>query len=99
MENVMTLLPFFIVTAVALVVIFSEMIKRLDKKNWLKGYRVYIPLVLSFLTAFFLKVGNFFVTEQMLFWWAVIFGFSIFGYEAVLRKIEASIGLDEKTKE
>jgi hypothetical protein len=35
----------------------------------------------------------------MWFWWAVIFGFSIFGYEAVLRKITASLGADEKKKE
>jgi CDP-diglyceride synthetase len=95
----MNLLPFFIVIAIAIVVIFSELIKRIDKKNRLKGYRVYIPLVLSFITAYLLKRGNFFVTEQMWFWWAVIFGFSIFGYEAVLRKITASLGADDKKKE
>jgi hypothetical protein len=76
------------------VVIFTELVKTLDKKGRLKGYRVYIPLVLSFVTAFLLKVGNFFVTEQMWFWWAVIFGFSIFGYEAILRKITAALDGD-----
>jgi hypothetical protein len=32
----------------------------------------------------------------MWFWWAVIFGFSIFGYEAILRKIRIALGSDEK---
>jgi len=95
MNNIMNLLPVFIIIAIAMVVIFTELIKRLDRKGWLKGYRVYIPLVLSFITVYLLKVGNFFVTEQMFFWWAVIFGFSIFGYEAILRKIQDAIGAGE----
>ncbi|MDR0302362.1 MAG: hypothetical protein LBI04_08655 [Treponema sp.] len=96
MDNVMNLLPFFIVIAIALVVIFTELIKRFDKKERLKGYRVYLPLVLSFAAAYLLKRGNFFVTEQMWFWWAVIFGFSIMGYEAILRKIQNALGADGK---
>lgn len=95
MDNIMNLLPVFIVIAIALTVIFTELIKRLDKKNKLKGYRVYIPLVLSFVNAYLLKRGNFFVTEQMWFWWAVIFGFSIFGYEAILNKIRNAIGSEK----
>jgi hypothetical protein len=94
--NVMNLLPFFIAIAIAITVIFTELIKKLDRKGWLKGYRVYIPLVLSFVTVYLLKVGNFFVTEQMWFWWAVIFGFSTFGYEAIFRKIQNTLGADEK---
>ena len=96
MDNIMNLLPVFIVIAIALTVIFTELIKQLDKKNKLKGYRVYIPLALSFVTAYLLKKGNFFVTEQMWFWWAVIFGFSIFGYEAILSKIRNAIGAEKK---
>jgi len=95
MYNVVNLLPFFITIAIALVVIFTELIKKLDRKGRLKGYRVYVPSVLSFGAAYLLKVGNFFVTEQMWFWWAVIFGFSIFGYEAVLRKIQNALNRDE----
>jgi hypothetical protein len=60
--------------------VFTELIKRLDKKDRLKGYRVYIPLVLSMGAAGLLRIGNFFVPEQMWFWWAVIFGFSVFAY-------------------
>jgi uncharacterized membrane protein len=88
--NIVNLLPFFVVVAIALVVMFTELIKRLDKKDRLKGYRVYIPLVLSFGAAGLLRVGNFFVPEQMWFWWAAIFGFSVFAYEAVLRKLESA---------
>jgi Na+-translocating ferredoxin:NAD+ oxidoreductase RnfA subunit len=98
MDNVLNLLPFFIVIAIAVVVVFTELVKKLDKKDRLKGYRVYVPLVLSFVTAFLLKIGNFFVTEQMWFWWAVIFGFSIFGYEAVLGKISAALGAGGKAE-
>ena len=96
MDNVFNLLPVFISLAVALVVIFTELIKRLDKRNSLKGYRIYIPMVLSCVFAYLLKIGNFFVTEQFLFWWAAIFGFSIFGFEAILKKLLKTLGADEK---
>ena len=95
MDNVMNLLPFFIAIAIALVVIFTELIKRMDKKNRLNGYRVYIPLALSFGTAWLLKLGTFFVSLQMWFWWAVIFGFSIFGYEAILSKVKKALGKND----
>ncbi|MCL2762208.1 MAG: hypothetical protein FWD36_03240 [Treponema sp.] len=97
MNNILNLLPFFIAIGTAMVVIFAELIKRLDRKNRLKGYRVYIPAVLSFVFAYLLKIGNFYVTEQMWFWWAVIFGFSIFGYEAILQKIKNSLNRNETT--
>jgi Na+-translocating ferredoxin:NAD+ oxidoreductase RnfA subunit len=86
-----SLFPTFIVTAIALVVILSEIVKRLDKKDVLKGYRVYLPLVFSLGAAALLRIGNFFVPEQMWFWWAVIFGFSVFAFEAVLKKIAAAL--------
>jgi Na+-translocating ferredoxin:NAD+ oxidoreductase RnfA subunit len=88
--DILSLLPFFILVSVALVVMFTELIKKLDKKDRLKGYRVYIPLALSAGASGLLKVGNFFVTEQFWFWWAVIFGFSVFAFEAVLKKLEAA---------
>jgi len=95
MYNVVNLLPVFVAIAIALVVIFTELIKKFDRKNRLKGYRVYIPMALSFAATYLLKVGNFFVTEQMWFWWAVVFGVSIFGYEAILRKIQNALNRDE----
>jgi hypothetical protein len=65
--DILNLLPFFVLIAVVLVVMFTKLIKRLDKKDRLKGYRVYIPLVLSFGAAGLLRIGNFFVSEQMWF--------------------------------
>jgi hypothetical protein len=88
--DILELLPFFILVSIALVVACTELIKRLDKKDRLKGYRVYIPLALSLAAAGLLRIGNFFVPEQMWFWWAVIFGFSVFAYEAVLKKLESA---------
>ena len=88
--DILSLLPFFVLVSIALVVVFTELVKRLDKKNRFKGYRVYIPLALSFGAAVLLRIGNFFVSEQMWFWWAVIFGFSVFAYEAVLKKLESA---------
>ena len=88
--DILSFLPVFVLTAIALVVVFTELIKKLDKKDRLKGYRVYIPLVLSFGTSWLLRIGNLFVPEQMWFWWAVIFGFSVFAYEAVLKKLESA---------
>jgi amino acid transporter len=92
------ILPVFIVIAIALVIVFTELFKRLDRKNRLKGYRVWIPAVLSCGVAFLLGIGKFFTEPgQVWFWWAVIFAFSTFAYEAVLKKITAALGSDEKT--
>jgi len=84
--------PVFIVTAIALVIVFSELIKKLDRKNLLKGYRVWIPAVLSCGIAWLLRLGNFFLPLQVWFWWAVIFAFSVFTYEAILKKITTALG-------
>ena len=89
MPNLTSLLPAFIFIAIFLVVILTELIKRLDKKDMLKGYRVYVPLILSFGVSGLLRIGNFFVPEQMWFWWAVIFGFSVFAFEAILKHLKA----------
>ena len=91
MDNFISLMPFFIVISIALVVVLTELIKLLDVKGRLKGYRVYIPLVLSFIIVFLLKTGSFCTAAQMWFWWAVIFGFSVFGYEAILKKIQNAL--------
>jgi hypothetical protein len=90
MENILSLFPAFVVLAVALVVILTEFVKKFDKKDKLKGYRVYVPIVFSAGAAFLLRLGEFFAPEQVWFWWAVIFGFSVFFYEAILKKLEAA---------
>jgi hypothetical protein len=92
MENILNLFPFFITLAVALVVIFTELVKKLDTKDRLKSYRVYVPIVFSAGAAFLLRIGTFFAAEQVWFWWAAIFGVSVFFYEAILKKIQAALG-------
>jgi hypothetical protein len=87
------ILPVFIVIAIALVIVFTELIKKLDRKNWLKGYRVWIPAVLSGGVASLLGIGKFLDNpSQVWFWWTVIFAFSTFAYEAVLKKITTALG-------
>lgn len=88
MANVLQFLPLFFVMAVVLTVLFSELVKRLDKKDRLKGYRVWIPFVLSAGFAFLLWKGAFFAPSEVWFWWAAIFGCSVFFYEAILKHIK-----------
>jgi hypothetical protein len=95
MENILTMFPVFVIFAIALVVITTELIKKLDGKDRLKGYRVYVPAVLSAGAAALLKTGNFFAPEQVWFWWAVIFGFSVFFFEAILKKLLGAFGKNE----
>ena len=91
----LNLFPVFILIAIALVVVFTELIKMLDRKNRLKGYRVWIPAVLSAAVTCLMHYGDFFnPPRQAWFWWASIFAFSIFAYEAVLKKITVSLGID-----
>ena len=90
--------PLFVVMAIALLIVLTELIKTIDCKNRLKGYRVWIPAILSGGMAWLLRIGQFFnPPEQVWFWWAVIFAFSIFAYEAVLKKINTILGRNEKT--
>jgi len=92
-------LPVFIVIAIALVIVIAELVKKLDRKNRLKGYRVWIPAVLSGGVAWALGFGKFFPEpSQVWFWWAVIFAFSVFAYEAVLKKITTTLGSNEMAK-
>jgi hypothetical protein len=90
------LFPAFIVVAIILVVMLTEFIKQIDRKDRLKGYRIYLPLALSFGAAALLRIGNFFAPEQMWFWWAVIFSFSTFAFEAILKKITTALGGQDK---
>ena len=96
MENITSWFPVFIIMAMCLVVVFTELIKGLDKNDKLKGYRVYIPLVLSFIAAWVLRFSGFFEPQQVWLWWAVIFGFSVFAFESILKKIMAYFGEKEQ---
>jgi uncharacterized membrane protein len=87
------LLPGFIIAAIALVIILTECIKQLDRKDRLKGWRVWIPLLFSGGAAWLLRLGQFFEPpSRVWFWWAVIFAVAVFAYEAVLKKIAAALG-------
>lgn len=85
-----------VITAIILVVIGTEMIKKQDKDNKLKGYRIYIPLSLSAAASSILAFGQFYSWRQAPFYWAVIFGVSVFGYEGILKKFKKATGIDDK---
>lgn len=91
------LLPAAVIVAIILTVILTEIIKKADTKDKLKGYRIYIPAILSGLESAVLAFGEFFTWRQTPFYWAVIFAVSVFGYEAIYRKIKIWIGIDEGT--
>jgi uncharacterized membrane protein len=93
--DITNLLPAFALLAAALVVILTELVKKLDKKDRLKGYRVYVPLVLSGGVAWVLRIGEFFPAPQVWFWWAAIFAVSVFFFEAILKKIGSALGSKE----
>ena len=85
------LLPVSVLTAVIVVVLLTELIKRLDKKDRLKGYRVYVPLLLSAGVSWLLRVGEFFPPHQVWFWGAVIFSVSVFFFEAILKRVSQAV--------
>ena len=88
MGSLIGFLPLFVVIAVLLTVIFTELVKKLDKKDRLTGYRVWIPALFSAFFAFLLWHGAFFAPREVWFWWATIFGISVFFYEDILKKLK-----------
>lgn len=91
------LLPAAVIAAIILTVMLTEIIKKADTKDRLKGYRIYVPAILSGLESAALAFGEFFAWRQTPFYWAVIFAVSVFGYEAIYRKIRDWLGIDEGT--
>lgn len=89
------LLPAAVMVAIIITVLLTEIIKKADKKDKLKGYRIYIPAILSALESAVLVFGEFYIWKQVPFYWAVIFAVSVFSYEAIYRKFRKWIGLDE----
>ena len=92
MDFSLGIFPAFVLISCILVVIFTELIKSLDKKDRLKGYRVWIPFLLSAMAACALALGDFFPVRQAPFWGAAVFGISVFFFEAILKKIKAVRG-------
>lgn len=91
MSGLFNLLPLFVVIAAFLTVLFTELAKRLDRKDRLKGYRVWIPFLFSAFFSFLLWYGAFFAPREVWFWWAAIFGISVFFYETLLKKIQNAV--------
>lgn len=91
MNYLTQLLPAAVIVSVIVVVLLSELLKRLDKKNFLKGYRVLFPAFLSLGMSALLDIGTFIGVGQLWFYWAVIFALSVFLYELVLRKIQETM--------
>lgn len=89
--DLMQLLPAAVVISIIGVVILTELIKKLDKKDRLKGYRVYLPVVLSFGFAGLLRLGDFITAGQIWFYWTMIFAVSVFAFEAILKKVTTAL--------
>lgn len=90
-------LPAAVIVAIILTVVLTEIIKKVDRKDKLKGYRIYIPAILSGAESAVLAFGEFFIWKQIPFYWAVIFAVSVFGYEAIYRKIKIWTESDENS--
>lgn len=90
-------LPAAVIVAIILTVVLTEIIKKVDRKDKLKGYRIYIPAILSGAESAVLAFGEFFIWKQIPFYWAVIFAVSVFGYEAIYRKIKIWTESDESS--
>jgi hypothetical protein len=88
MELDLKFLPAPVIFSCFLVVAVTEFIKTLDKKDRLKGYRVYAPFLLSAIAAALLALGDFFPRKQAPFWAASVFGLSAFFFEAILKKLK-----------
>lgn len=91
----MNILPTFIVIPIFSVIAVTEIIKRIDRKQKLRGFYVFIPAILSLLFAGLLAYGRFFDWHQLWFWAAVIFSLSVFSYESVLKKVSGLFDFDE----
>lgn len=68
-------------------IMFSEIVKKFDKNDKLKGYKVYLPFVFS--CGFSVALKFIFKIDWMImiFIEGSLFGFSVFGYEAILKSI------------
>ncbi len=80
-----------IALAVFLTVGFTQLVKKIDKKNRLKGWRVWIPILFSAFFAFLLWQGAFFASREFWFWWAMIYGISIACYETIIKRITKKV--------
>lgn len=87
-----------VLLAIVVLVFLTEIIKKLDYKNKLKGKMVFVPLVLSLLFSLALAFGDFYSYKQAPFYAAVVFSISVTFYEAILKKFNVDKVDEDKTE-
>lgn len=80
------------IVSIACTILFSEIVKKFDKNDKLKGYKVWLPFIFS--CGFSVALKFIFNVDWifMIFIEGSLFGFSVFGYEAILKSINKLIG-------
>ena len=90
LQNTKLFVILYIVSIVC-TILFSEIVKKFDKNDNLKGYKVWLPFIFScgFSVAlkFVFKVDWMFI----IFIEGSMFGFSVFSYETILKSINKLI--------
>lgn len=87
--NLDTILIPSVIISIIMIILFSELIKKLDKKNWLNGsYKVYLPVIFSILFSFILYKSSFILKEQIIFYGLLMFSVSTFFYNAILKTLK-----------
>ena len=91
LQNTKLFIILYIVSIVC-TIMFSEIVKKFDKKNYLKGYKVWLPFIFS--CGFSVALKFIFKIDWMImiFIEGSLFGFSVFGYETILKSINKLIG-------
>ena len=75
------------VISVFCTVMFTEIVKKIDTKDVLKGYKVWLPLLFSCGFSVAIKFVMKIDWLYMIFIESSLFGFSVFGYEVILKSI------------
>lgn len=75
------------IISIVCTIMFTEIVKKFDKKNYLKGYKVWLPFVFSCGFSVALKFTLKIDWMMMIFIESSMFGFSVFGYETFLKSI------------
>ncbi len=86
MENI-KLFKILAIISIFCTVMFTEIVKKFDKNNKLKGYKVWLPFIFS--CGFSVMLKFIFKIDWIImpFVEGCMFGFSVFGYEIILKNI------------
>ena len=79
------------IISIVCTIMFSEIVKKFDKKDYLKGYKVWLPFIFSCGFSVVLKFAFNVDWMIMIFIEGSLFGFSVFGYEVILKSINKFI--------